>query len=144
MPIGRNNLPSIDSYPLPKRFRERLKRGHVVSGMGIDAMDGVISLKNGKLGIDFDPTNSPVYGRIFDTMAQMSLLSGHKVYVSRRPSTVHPTCGACVGEFVKGGVVVAGTDRSAANPEHRRMGRKRGQTIHREGLRHRWRKRLLN
>jgi len=89
-------------------LRERLKRGHIVSGMGIDAMDGVISLKNGKLDIAFDPKNSPIYGRIFDTMAEISALSGRKVYVSRRPSTVHPTGGACVGEIEKGGVVDAG------------------------------------
>jgi cholesterol oxidase len=106
--IGRNSLPSIDSYPLPKAVRERLKRGHVVSGMGIDAMDGVISLKNGKLDIDFDPQKSPVYSRIFDTMAEMSARSGRKVYVSRRPSTVHPTGGASVGEIDRGGVVDAG------------------------------------
>lgn len=106
--IGRNSLPSVDSYPLPKAWRERLKRGLVVSGMGIDAMDGIVSLKNGKLDIEFDPANSPIYGRIFDTMAEMAALSGRKVYVSRRPSTVHPTGGACVGEFEKGGVVDAG------------------------------------
>lgn len=69
---------------------------------------GVISLKNGKLDIDFDPANSPIYGRIFDTMAEMSARSGRKVYVSRRPSTVHPTGGACVGEVERGGVVDAG------------------------------------
>jgi len=106
--IGRNSLPSVDSYPLPKSFRERLKRGHIVSGMGIDAMDGVVSLKNGKLDIAFDPANSPIYGRIYDAMAEMSRLSGRKVYVARRPSTVHPTGGACVGDVAKGGVVDAG------------------------------------
>jgi len=106
--IGRNNMPSIDAYPFPRAFRERLKRGHVVSGMGIDAMDGVISLKNGKLDIDFDPENSPIYRRIFDTMAEMSRISGRKIYVGKRPSTVHPTGGACVGDISKGGVVDAG------------------------------------
>ena len=108
VPIGRNSLPSIDSYPVPRALRERLKRGHLVSGMGIDAMDGAISLKNGKLDIDFEPENSPIYGRIYDTMMEMARLSGRKVYVSRRPSTVHPTGGACVGEIEKGGVVDAG------------------------------------
>ena len=105
--IARSSPPSIDSYPIPKALRERLKRGHIVSSMGIDAMDGVIALKNGKLDIDFDPENSPIFGRIYDTMAEMSRLSGRKVYVSRRPSTVHPTGGACVGEFDKGGVIGA-------------------------------------
>jgi len=66
------------------------------------------SLKNGKLDIAFDLANSPAYGRIYDAMAEMCRLSGRKVYVSRRPSTVHPTGGACVGDFEKGGVVDAG------------------------------------
>ena len=48
-PVGQYPLPSIDLYPFPKVFRERLKRGLIVSSMGIDAMDGVVSLKNGKL-----------------------------------------------------------------------------------------------
>ena len=107
-PIGRNNLPSIDSYPIPKALRARLKRGYVVSSMGIDAMDGVISLKNGKLDIEFNPDNSPIFARIYETMKEMSRLSGRKVYVGKRPSTVHPTGGACVGEIEKGGVVDAG------------------------------------
>lgn len=108
LPIGRNSLPSIDSYPLPKALRERLKRGHLVSGMGIDAMDGVVSLKDGKLDIDFEPANSPIYGRLYDTMMEMARLSGRKVYVSRRPSTVHPTGGACLGAIEAGGGVDAG------------------------------------
>jgi cholesterol oxidase len=108
MPIGRNNLPSIDSYPIPRRLRERFKRGTVVSSMGIDAMDGVISIRNGKLDIAFDPAASPVYERIYDTMVEMGRRSGRKVHVGRRPSTVHPMGGACVGDVAAGGVVDAG------------------------------------
>lgn len=106
--IGRGSLPSVDAYPIPKAWRERLKRGLIVSGMGIDAMDGVISIKKGKLDIDFDPANSPIFGRIFETMAEMSTRSGRKVHVSQRPATVHPIGGACVGPPEKGGVVDAG------------------------------------
>ena len=101
-------MPSIDSYPIPKKWRERLKRGLVVSSMGIDAMDGVVSLKDGKLAIDFHPENSPVFARIYDTMQEMARLSGRKVYVGKRPSTVHPMGGACVGRLEEGGVVDAG------------------------------------
>jgi cholesterol oxidase len=107
-PIGQNNLPSIDSYPIPKTWRERLKRGLVVSSMGIDAMDGVVSLERGKLAIDFKPENSPVFAQIYDTMQEMTRLSGRKVYVGKRPSTVHPMGGACVGRLEEGGVVDAG------------------------------------
>lgn len=107
-PIGRNSLPSIDSYPIPRRMRERLKRGTVVASMGIDAADGVIGLRDGKLDIDFNPDGSPVYQRIYDTMQELTRRSGRKVYVGRRPSTVHPMGGACVGEAAAGGVVDAG------------------------------------
>jgi cholesterol oxidase len=103
--IGRNNMPSVDAYPFPKFIRERLKRGLVVSGMGADAMDGVASLRNGRLNIHFDPDNSPIYKQIFETMQEMARRSGRKVYVSPRPSTVHPMGGACVGRPDRGGVV---------------------------------------
>jgi cholesterol oxidase len=76
--------------------------------MGIDAMDGVISLKNGKLDIDFNPKNSPVFAQGYDTMMEMARLSGRKIYVGKRPSTVHPMGGACVGKLEQGGVVDAG------------------------------------
>lgn len=105
--IGRNNLPSIDDYPIPRRLRERLKRGMVVSGMGIDGMDGVVGIRNGKLAIDFDPEASPIYRQIYETMAEMGRRSGRKVHVGRRPSTVHPMGGACLGSFAAGGVVDA-------------------------------------
>jgi cholesterol oxidase len=107
VPIGRNSLPSIDHLPLPKRVRERLKRGTVVSGMGIDAMDGTVRLNGRRLEIDFDPERSPIYARIYDTMQELARLSGRKIHVGRRPSTVHPMGGACVGTPQAGGVVDA-------------------------------------
>ena len=106
-PVGQYNLPSIDSYPLPKALRERLKRGLIVSSMGIDAMDGVVSLKGGKLDIDFEPKNSPIFAQNYNTMMEMARLSGRKIYVGKRPSTVHPMGGACVGKLEQGGVVDA-------------------------------------
>ena len=41
-------------------------------------------------------------------MMEMARLSGRKIYVSKRPSTVHPMGGACVGRLEQGGVVDAG------------------------------------
>ena len=143
----------MNSYPFPKAFRERLKRGLIVSSMGIDAMDGVVSLKDGKLNINFDPKNSPVFAQNYDTMMEMARLSGRKIYVSKRPWTVHPMGGACVGKLEQGGVVDAGgevhgnpglfvadfyraasRDRGAADSDYRIMGRKRGQASHQEKL----------
>lgn len=103
--IGRNNMPSVDAYPFPAAVRERMKRGLVVSGMGADAMDGVASIRNGKFHVSFDPANSPIYQQIFDSMQEMARRSGRRIYASRRPSTVHPMGGACVGGADRGGVV---------------------------------------
>ena len=41
-------------------------------------------------------------------MSEMSRISGRKIYVGKRPSTVHPTGGAWVGDKNKGGVINAG------------------------------------
>ena len=105
--IGRNNMPSIGYYPLPDFIRNRLKHGLVVSGMGADAMDGIASIKNGHFNIFFDPSNSPIYNQIYDTMQEMGRRSGRKIYANRRPSTVHPMGGACVGRADQGGVIGA-------------------------------------
>lgn len=100
--IGRNNMPSVNAYPVPRFLRERLKRGMVVSGMGVDAMDGTATVERRRFRIHFDPANSPIYGQIYDVMQEMARLSGRPVYASRRPSTVHPMGGACVGGQAEG------------------------------------------
>ena len=105
--IGRNNMPSVNAYPFPKAFRERLKRGLVVSGMGADAMDGIVEFVGKRLRIRFNPENSPIYAKIYAAMQEMARLSGRKIYASKRPSTVHPMGGACVGRPEAGGVIGA-------------------------------------
>lgn len=106
--IGRNNMPSINSYPFPAFIKNRFKRGMVVSGMGADAMDGTALIRNGKFAIDFDPSHSPIYGDIHRVMMQMAKLSGRPIYAGRRPSTVHPMGGACLGRTQAGGVIGSG------------------------------------
>lgn len=103
--ISRNGLPSVTAYPFPRFIRERLKRGLVVAGMGVDAADGVATVKNGRFRIDFNPDNSPIYGAIHETLLEAGRRSGRKVYVKARPSTVHPMGGAAIGAFEKGGTV---------------------------------------
>jgi cholesterol oxidase len=100
--IGRNNMPSVGAYPMPRFLRERLKRGMVVSGMGADAMDGTATFEGGRFRIHFDPANSPIYGQIYDVMQEMARLSGRRIYAGRTPSTVHPMGGACVGAPASG------------------------------------------
>ena len=106
--VGRNNLPSLHAWPIPARWRERLKRGTVVSCMGIDAADGVVRLAGRRLDIDFDPEGSPIYARVYETLQALARLSGRPVRMSRRPSSVHPMGGARLGRPEARGVVGAG------------------------------------
>lgn len=105
--IGRNGWPSLSRYPFPGFVLNRLRHGMIVSGMGIDAMDGVASLRKGRFRIDFEPSNSPIYEKIQGTMREVGRVSGHKIYATKRPSTVHPLGGACMGGFESGAVVDA-------------------------------------
>ena len=103
--IGGGGLPSVDSYPLPKRVRERLKRATFIAGLGEDDMCGTVSLRGAKLHIEYDSSRSPIFKRIKDTFDKMSALTGRKIYAPKTPVTVHPTGGACLGESTESGVV---------------------------------------
>lgn len=105
--IGGGGLPSVDSYPLPKALRERLKRGTMIAGLGEDDMCGTVSLKGGKLNIEYDTSRSPIFKRIKDTFEKMAAATGKKIYAPKTPITVHPTGGACLGTSIENGVVGA-------------------------------------
>ena len=105
--IGGGGLPSVDSYPLPKRIRDRMKRGTFIFGVGEDAMDGEVTHRGGKLRVDYEPDNSPIFAdlrRIFKTITERT---GRKIYPVRTPTTVHPIGGACFAGSIADGVVNA-------------------------------------
>lgn len=105
--IGGGGLPSVDSYPLPRRLRERLKRGAMIAGLGEDVMCGTVCLRAGKLHIEYDTSRSPIFQRIKDTFDKMAAATGKKIYSPKTPITVHPTGGACLGASSASGVVDA-------------------------------------
>lgn len=105
--VGLNNLPSLDHWPIPARWRDRLKRGSVASAMGVDAADGVVRLEGRRLVIDFDPAGSPIYARVHETMQELARRGGGTMRMGRRPSSVHPMGGACLGVPEACGVVGA-------------------------------------
>jgi len=105
--MGGGGFPSIDSYPLPKRIRERIKRGSFMAGIGEDAMDGVVTYDRGRLRIGYDPDNSPIFRRLYDTVDAIAEKTGRKIYRPKKPITVHPTGGARLGATIAEGVVDA-------------------------------------
>lgn len=105
--IGGGPVPSINSFPLPRFVRNRMKRGQFIAGLGEDAMDGAVTYKNGKLKIDYEPDNSPIFGRIRSVFDRITEKTGRKVYTTKKPWTVHPTGGCCFAGSIADGVVNA-------------------------------------
>ena len=105
--IGGGGLPSVDSYPLPKRWRERLKRANMIAGLGEDKLIGTVVLRRGRLHIEYDHEQSPIFARLRQIFADISARSGFKIYAPKTPITVHPTGGACLGDSISNGVVDA-------------------------------------
>lgn len=98
-------MPSPDNLPLPGFFKKKFRHGAFIAGMGPDAQDGTVSLDKGKLKIDYNPDNSEIFSEIGDSMDLISEKTGKKIYYLSRPTTVHPTGGACIGPDDGHGVV---------------------------------------
>ena len=105
--IGGGGLPAVDSYPLPGFLRKRMKRAYMIAGLGEDSMTGTVSLAHGKLKVEYDPDQSPIFAKLKATFAEIGRRTGHRVYAPKTPITVHPTGGACLGASIETGVVDA-------------------------------------
>lgn len=105
--IAEGSLPDGRDLPLGSWIKRRLRHGTYVAGMGVDAQDGVVRLRRGRLAIDFEPTHSAVYADIIEAFRQLGAASGHRIYHFRRPTSVHPTGGACIGQSPTQGVIDA-------------------------------------
>ena len=103
--IGGGGLPSVDQYPLPKRLKARMKKAYMIAGLGEDKMIGSVSLHKGKLKIEYDSSQSPIFARLKQVFADISARTGHKVYSPKNPITVHPTGGACLAKSIEEGVI---------------------------------------
>jgi cholesterol oxidase len=100
-------MPNPDKLPLPGFLKKKFRHGAFIAGMGPDAQDGTVSLEKGKLKIDYDPDNSEIFSDIEGSLDLISEKTGKKIYYLERPTTVHPTGGACIGRGTGDGVVNA-------------------------------------
>ncbi len=87
----------VDGLPLPRFWRDRIRRDLVLAAMGEDAADGVVTLRNGRLRVRYDETKSRVFARAREMFRQIAEASGRPVRVDKKPFTVHPLGGAILG-----------------------------------------------
>lgn len=100
-------LPNPDNLPLPEFIKKILRHNTFIAGMGTDAQDGTVSVRKGRLHIDYNPANSEIFADIRRSMDLISEKTGKKAYYVERPTTAHPTGGACIGTDAANGVVNA-------------------------------------
>ncbi len=105
--IGEGSLPTPRTLPLGGWISRKLRRGTYVAAMGADAQDGSVRYRAGKLSIDYEPENSEIFSRIKAAFQLIGEKTGRRIYHLRRPTTVHPTGGACIGGDAAAGVVDA-------------------------------------
>ncbi|MBI4693831.1 MAG: GMC family oxidoreductase [Gammaproteobacteria bacterium] len=105
--IGGGGLPAVDKYPLPRFIRNRMKKAYMIAGLGEDKLCGEVTLVKGKLKIEYDPDQSPIFAKLKGIFAEISKRTGHKIYGPKTPITVHPIGGACLGESAATGVIDA-------------------------------------
>ena len=105
----------VEGLPLPRFWRDRIRRDLWLAVMGEDAADGVVTLRGGRLRIRYDEANSPVFARAREMFRQIAEASGRPVRVDKKPFTVHPLGGAVLGsEPAKS--VVGGTGEVHGHP----------------------------
>lgn len=70
-------------------------------------MDGTVAMRNGRLRIDFNPDNNPIYEQIRATFRRMGEVTGKRIYFPKNPITLHTVCGARLDRDIEHGVVGA-------------------------------------
>ena len=103
--VAEGALPPARMLPFKGLMQRFTKRGSYVAGMGADAQDGRVSYRGGKLRIDYDSDRCELFARIKAAFADIGEKTGCKIYYFKRPITVHPTGGACIGQDKTNGVI---------------------------------------
>jgi cholesterol oxidase len=98
-------FPGVDSLPLPWFVKNRLRRTVAVIGMAADSGKASVCYQRDRLRVDYDTSGETVFKEVRQVFKALAKASGSKVGARRKPATVHPWGGACVGENQDTGVV---------------------------------------
>ncbi len=102
---GMWTLAGIDTIPLPPGVKRKLAKTLPLIGMGADTGKASVRFENGRLHVDYDPKQQPVFEKIRDVIRALGAESGLKTWTIKRMITVHPWGGACLGAGPDRGVV---------------------------------------
>jgi cholesterol oxidase len=102
---GIGGLPGLDTLPLPARVKKKLAKTVLMVGMGADTGKATTRFEKGRLEVDYDPEQQPIFQNIRKAFGALEDQSGLKTWAIRKPFTFHPWGGACLGAGPDHGVV---------------------------------------
>ncbi len=103
--FGMGGLPGVDTLPLPRAVKRKLARTVLIFGMGADSGRASVGFDKGRLHVDYDSTQEPVFGEIRAAFAVLQAESGCRTWAVGTPVVPHQWGGACVGASDEHGVV---------------------------------------
>ena len=95
----------LNTLPLPARARGQLEKLVFFLGMGPDSGSASARFEAGRLEIDYNPAQEPIFDRIREGLNALEADSGMKTAAIQKPISVHAWGGACLGPNPEHGVV---------------------------------------
>jgi cholesterol oxidase len=103
--IGMWAMPGIETLPLPPGVKRKLAKTVPLIGMGADTGKASVRFEKGRLQVDYDPKQQPIFEKIRQAIRALEADSGEKTWAIKKPITVHAWGGACLGAGPDRGVV---------------------------------------
>jgi cholesterol oxidase len=98
-------MSGIETLPLLPGMKKKLAKTVPIVGMGADTGKASVRFEKGRLRVDYDPTQQPIFDKIRAAFRALEADSGLKTWAIKKPITVHAWGGACLGPGPERGVV---------------------------------------
>ncbi len=103
--LGMWALAGIDSVPLLPGWKKKLSTTAPIIGMGADTGAASARYENGRVVVDYDAKQQPIFDKIRGAFRALETETGLKTWAIKKPITVHAWGGACLGPNADRGVV---------------------------------------
>ena len=98
-------MPGIDALPLLPGWKKKLAKTVLVLGMGADTGKALATFEKGRVVVDYDQKQQPIFDTIRGALRALETETGLKTWAIGKPFTVHQWGGACLGPSPDRGVV---------------------------------------
>ena len=103
--LGMWAMAGIDTLPLLPSWKRKLGKTVPLIGMGADTGNVSARFQKGRVGVDYDPNQQPIFEKIRGAFSALETQTGLKTWAIKKPITVHAWGGARLGPSADRGVV---------------------------------------